>query len=239
MRNGERRESGGGREVRQNDAAPRLPRRFGELAPRPARQVEDVEAVVDPDPDPKKSFAERQRLFRLPRSSWQDYDKKLLSKGGFIVSRNAKAVPLSTEARKALGLSGQTVTPNELMSAILKAEVDLVWFGGIGTYVRGQSESNTEAGDRANDAIRITGSDEKGRSVVFIRDNGPGIPPEIMPKIFDPFFTTKDIGQGTGLGLSICFGIVRGYGGAIRAESQPGRFTEFVLDLPGREPERK
>jgi glutamate dehydrogenase len=120
---------------------------------------------VDPDPDPKKSFAERQRLFRLPRSSWQDYDKKLLSKGGFIVPRSAKAVPLSTEARKALGLTGQTVTPNELMSAILKAEVDLVWFGGIGTYVRGASESNAEAGDRANDAIRITGSEIRAKVV--------------------------------------------------------------------------
>lgn len=84
--------------------------------------------------------------------------------------------------------------------------------------------------------IRITSSTERDRSLIFIRDNGPGIPPEIMPKIFDPFFTTKDIGKGTGLGLSICFGIVRGYGGVIRAESEPGRFCEFVLDLPAGEP---
>lgn len=83
--------------------------------------------------------------------------------------------------------------------------------------------------------IRITSSEESGRSLIFIRDNGPGIPPEIMPKIFDPFFTTKDIGKGTGLGLSICFGIVRGYGGTIRADSEPGRFCEFVLDLPAGE----
>lgn len=83
--------------------------------------------------------------------------------------------------------------------------------------------------------IRITSGEEKGRSLIYIRDNGPGIPPEIMPKIFDPFFTTKDIGKGTGLGLSICFGIVRGYGGTIRAESEPGRFCEFILDLPANE----
>jgi two-component system sensor histidine kinase PhcS len=86
--------------------------------------------------------------------------------------------------------------------------------------------------------IRITSSEENGRSLVFIRDNGPGIPPEIRSKVFDPFFTTKDIGKGTGLGLSICFGIVRGYGGTIRVESEPGRFTEFTLDLPAGEPQQ-
>jgi two-component system sensor histidine kinase PhcS len=80
--------------------------------------------------------------------------------------------------------------------------------------------------------IRITSDEENGRSVIYLRDNGPGIPPEIRSKIFDPFFTTKDIGKGTGLGLSICFGIVRGYGGTIRVESEPGRFCEFILDLP-------
>jgi C4-dicarboxylate-specific signal transduction histidine kinase len=79
--------------------------------------------------------------------------------------------------------------------------------------------------------IRITSNTENGRSLIFIYDNGPGIPPEIMPKIFDPFFTTKDIGKGTGLGLSICFGIVRGYGGTIRARSEPGSFCEIILDL--------
>jgi two-component system sensor histidine kinase PhcS len=86
--------------------------------------------------------------------------------------------------------------------------------------------------------IRITSSEEKGRSLIFIRDNGPGIPPEIRSKIFDPFFTTKDIGKGTGLGLSICFGIVRGYGGSIRVESEPGQFCEFILDLPAAEPQK-
>ena len=86
--------------------------------------------------------------------------------------------------------------------------------------------------------IRITSGEEKGRSMIYIRDNGPGIPPEIMHKIFDPFFTTKDIGKGTGLGLSICFGIVRGYGGRIQYESEPGHFCEFTLDLPADETKR-
>jgi signal transduction histidine kinase len=83
--------------------------------------------------------------------------------------------------------------------------------------------------------IGITSEEQNDRSLVFIRDNGPGIDPKIMPKIFDPFFTTKDIGKGTGLGLSICFGIVRGYGGSIRAESETGKYCELILDLPAHE----
>jgi glutamate dehydrogenase len=112
---------------------------------------------IDPDPEPRKSLAERQRLFNLPRSSWQDYNKDLLSKGGGVYSRSLKNVPLFAEARKALGLGNDPVTPQEVMTAILKAEVDLLWFGGIGTYVRGSDETDAQAGDRANDAIRITG----------------------------------------------------------------------------------
>lgn len=86
--------------------------------------------------------------------------------------------------------------------------------------------------------IRITSAVENGRSLIYLHDNGPGIPPEILPKIFDPFFTTKDIGEGTGLGLSICFGIVRGFGGTIRARSVPGDFCEFILDLAAEEPKK-
>ncbi|MEO8759176.1 MAG: NAD-glutamate dehydrogenase [Devosia sp.] len=112
---------------------------------------------IDPDPDPKTSLAERQRLFGLPRSSWQDYDKSLLSKGGGVYSRSLKNIPLFAEARKVLGLGNDPVTPQEVMVAILKAEVDLLWFGGIGTYVRGSAETDTEAGDKTNDALRITG----------------------------------------------------------------------------------
>ncbi len=114
---------------------------------------------IDPDPDPAKSFAERQRLFDLPRSSWQDYDKSLISKGGGVYPRNAKEVPLSPEAQALLRLTTAKPTPQEVMRAILKAQVDLLFFGGIGTYIRASQESDAAAGDRANDAIRITGAE--------------------------------------------------------------------------------
>jgi len=110
---------------------------------------------IDPDPDPSMSFAERQRLFDLGRSSWQDYNTDLISKGGGIFPRSSKSITLSSEAQAVLGLEKATVTPNELMTTILKAEADLLWFGGIGTYIKATSESQAEAGDRANDAIRI------------------------------------------------------------------------------------
>jgi glutamate dehydrogenase len=114
---------------------------------------------IDPNPDSEKSFAERRRLFALPRSSWQDYDSALISKGGGVFSRGAKSISLSDEIRSALGLRGASATPQDVMIAILKAEADLLWFGGIGTYVRASDETDAEAGDRANDAIRITGAD--------------------------------------------------------------------------------
>jgi glutamate dehydrogenase len=113
---------------------------------------------IDPDPDPERSFAERQRLFDLPRSSWQDFDKSLLSKGGGIYPRSAKEIRLSSEARKLLGV-GEKLTPAELIRAILKAEADLLFFGGIGTYVRASDEGDEAAGDRANDAVRVCGRD--------------------------------------------------------------------------------
>ena len=113
---------------------------------------------IDPDPDPEKSFAERQRLFGLPRSSWQDYNKELLSKGGGIYSRQAKEIALSAQAQALLGLA-ERVTPHELMRAVLKLDVDLLWFGGIGTYIRASGETDEAVGDRANDAIRVTGAD--------------------------------------------------------------------------------
>ena len=113
---------------------------------------------IDPDPDPKESFIERQRLFDLPRSSWQDYDKALLSKGGGIYPRSSKEIRLSPEAQKLIGV-GEAVTPQALMKAILKMHADLLFFGGIGTYVRSSTENDEAAGDRANDAIRITGAD--------------------------------------------------------------------------------
>jgi len=118
---------------------------------------------IDPDPDPAVSFAERERLFKLPRSSWQDYDRSKLSKGGLIVSRSQKSITLSREAADAIGFSRTTGSPSEIMSAILKAPVDLIWFGGIGTYVRGSSESNEDVGDRTNDAIRITAAELRAK----------------------------------------------------------------------------
>ncbi|HEX5759937.1 MAG TPA: NAD-glutamate dehydrogenase [Thermoanaerobaculia bacterium] len=114
---------------------------------------------VDPDPDPEASFAERQRLFALPRSSWADYDPKLVSPGGGVFERGLKAVPVSPEMRALFTLPAEEVTPAELMQAILRADVELLWFGGIGTYVKARLESHADVGDRANDALRVDGAD--------------------------------------------------------------------------------
>ncbi|MEJ8569856.1 NAD-glutamate dehydrogenase [Microbaculum marinum] len=111
---------------------------------------------IDPDPDPASSYAERQRMFALPRSSWQDYDRDLISEGGGVFSRQEKAIPLSPQMQDLLEIRRKTATPIEIMSAILKADADLMWFGGIGTYVRATTETDDQVGDRANDAIRIT-----------------------------------------------------------------------------------
>jgi glutamate dehydrogenase len=114
---------------------------------------------IDPSPDAGMAFDERKRLFDLPRSSWQDYDKSLISPGGGVHPRAHKEIDLSPQAQAALGLTKAKATPQEVMRAILKAPVDLLFFGGIGTYVRATSEGDEAAGDRANDAIRITGAD--------------------------------------------------------------------------------
>ncbi len=113
---------------------------------------------IDPTPDEVRSFEERKRLFALPRSSWQDYDKTLISKGGGIFSRAAKSITLTPEIQQLLGITTATATPQLVMSAILRLPVDLLWFGGIGTYIRSQAESDDQVGDRANDSIRVTGS---------------------------------------------------------------------------------
>ncbi|MBV8184328.1 MAG: NAD-glutamate dehydrogenase, partial [Hyphomicrobiales bacterium] len=120
---------------------------------------------LDPSPDAARAFAERQRLFDLPRSSWKDYDVSIISAGGGVYSRSLKAIPLSAEARELLDLDKAEATPFEVMTAILKARVDLLWFGGIGTYVRSAFESDAEVGDRANDAIRITGSQIRAKVI--------------------------------------------------------------------------
>jgi glutamate dehydrogenase len=120
---------------------------------------------LDPDPDPEKSWAERKRLFDLPRSSWADYDRKLISAGGGVYERSLKSIKLPPEARKALGIARDGVTPAELMKAILTAPVDLLWFGGIGTYVKAKDETNAEVGDRANDALRVDAASLRAKAI--------------------------------------------------------------------------
>ncbi|MEI2764871.1 MAG: NAD-glutamate dehydrogenase [Dermatophilaceae bacterium] len=122
---------------------------------------------VDPEPDAATSYAERRRLFDLPRSSWADYDRALISAGGGVYDRSAKTVPISPQVSTALGLAQdvRTMTPAELMRAILLAPVDLLWNGGIGTYVKAATESNLDVGDRANDAIRVDGAALRARVV--------------------------------------------------------------------------
>ncbi|MCS4254537.1 glutamate dehydrogenase [Rhodococcus erythropolis] len=116
---------------------------------------------LDPNPDAASSFVERQRLFELPRSSWADYDKSLISEGGGVWDRTVKSVPIAESVRIALGLAeGVTkLSPPELMQAILSAPVDLLWNGGIGTYVKASTEMNAQVGDKSNDAVRVDGQD--------------------------------------------------------------------------------
>lgn len=120
---------------------------------------------IDPDPDPAASYEERSRLFRLPRSGWDDYNKSLLSKGGAIYSRSVKSIQLSPEARELFGIAEQTLTPAQLIKYLLKAPVDLLWNGGIGTYVKSRLQSHGDVGDRANDEVRINGHELRCRVV--------------------------------------------------------------------------
>ncbi len=110
---------------------------------------------LDPDPDPARSWTERARMFALPRSSWEDYDKKLISKGGGVFARSLKEIPLSKEVQALLGIETDSTDPDSLISAILRAPVDLLWFGGIGTYLKAAGENNVQVGDPANDALRV------------------------------------------------------------------------------------
>jgi glutamate dehydrogenase len=120
---------------------------------------------IDPDPDPATSWTERKRLFDLPRSSWAEYDAKLISKGGGIFARTLKEIALTPEMKALTGLAAGTATPAEVMKALLKADVDLLWLGGIGTYIKAAGQSNLEVGDRANDAIRINGKELRAKVV--------------------------------------------------------------------------
>lgn len=114
---------------------------------------------IDPTPDVARSFAERQRLFNLPRSSWDDYDKSLISQGGGVYPRSAKSITLSPEARAVIGITAEELTPVELLKAILQAPVDLLYNGGIGTYVKASFETHAQVGDKASDAFRVNGSE--------------------------------------------------------------------------------
>ena len=114
---------------------------------------------LDPDPDPAKSWEERNRLFALPRSSWDDYDKALISKGGGVFPRSQKSIPLTPQVQAMLNVAATEMEPTALISALLKAQADLLWFGGIGTYVKAAAQSQTEVGDPANDRLRVNAED--------------------------------------------------------------------------------
>nr|WP_128893416.1 NAD-glutamate dehydrogenase domain-containing protein [Erythrobacter sp. HKB08] len=120
---------------------------------------------LDPDPDPAASWKERKRVFDLPRSSWEDYDASLISKGGGVFSRSLKSIKLSAAVRKMLGIEEKEIEPDALISAILAAPVDLIWFGGIGTYIKASHENNVQVGDPANDALRIDAKDVRAKVI--------------------------------------------------------------------------
>jgi glutamate dehydrogenase len=120
---------------------------------------------IDPTPDPAKSWAERERMFKLPRSSWQDYDRKKISKGGGVFPRSAKSIELTPEIKAALDIQDDVLDPAALMKAILKAPAELLYFGGIGTYVKSPTESDAQVGDKANDAIRIDGGEVRAKVI--------------------------------------------------------------------------
>jgi glutamate dehydrogenase len=120
---------------------------------------------LDPDPDPAQSFRERKRLFGLPRSTWEDYDKSLISKGGGVFSRQAKSIRLSGEVKRMLDVDRATLTPQELIQAALRMQADLIWNGGIGTYIKAADESHAEVGDRANDALRVDADEIRARVI--------------------------------------------------------------------------
>ncbi len=120
---------------------------------------------IDPNPDAAKSWAERKRLFDLPRSSWDDYDRKLISKGGGVYARTEKSIRLSAEAQAALGLDAKTVDPATLINAILKSSVDLLWFGGIGTYIKASTQNQVDVGDPSNDALRADAAEVRAKVI--------------------------------------------------------------------------
>ncbi len=132
-----------------------------------------MDIFIDPTPNAEKSFVERQRLFDLPRSTWQNYNKELISKGGGVFSRKAKSIAISPEMQKCFSIQEEKLTPNALISALLKAPVDLIWNGGIGTYIKATREQHFDVGDKTNDAVRVNGSEVNCR--VFSEGGNLGI----------------------------------------------------------------
>jgi glutamate dehydrogenase len=120
---------------------------------------------IDPNPDPAASWKERKRMFELSRSSWDDYDKKLISKGGGVFPRTEKSIPLSPQAREALGIDAKALDPASLINAILKSPVDLLWFGGIGTYAKSSNQSQADVGDPSNDALRANADELRAKVI--------------------------------------------------------------------------
>lgn len=120
---------------------------------------------LDPDPDPTKSWEERKRLFDLPRSNWADYDEKLISKGGGVFPRTTKRIALTPQMREALGIAEEALDPDSLISAIMTSPVDLIWFGGIGTYIKAERETNAQVGDPANDSLRVNAEEVRARVI--------------------------------------------------------------------------
>ncbi len=120
---------------------------------------------LDPDPDPAASWTERARMFALPRSSWDDYDKSLISDGGGVFPRSMKSIPLTQHVRAMLGVAETELDPESLISAILRAQVDLLWFGGIGTYIKGSQQNNVDVGDPANDSLRVSANEVRAKVI--------------------------------------------------------------------------
>ncbi|MCX7125026.1 MAG: NAD-glutamate dehydrogenase, partial [Gammaproteobacteria bacterium] len=127
---------------------------------------------LDPNPDTEKSFEERQRIFALPRSTWADYQTDLISAGGGIHLRSAKSIELTPEVKAALSIEEDRLSPNDLINRILKAPVDMIWNGGIGTYLKASTETQAAAGDRANDILRVNGNQLRAR--VFVEGGNLG-----------------------------------------------------------------
>ena len=130
---------------------------------------------IDPQPDPARSWQERARLFALPRSSWADYDTSLLSEGGGVFPRTLKSIAITQQMRDALGIdkSVQALTPAELIKACLRAPVDLLWNGGVGTFVKAMTETNDDVGDKTNDELRVDGCELRAKCVGRGRESRP------------------------------------------------------------------